>query len=99
MKHAFNKTNADGYTTITYGEKKHGDYYVTVNVVNKEHAVMTVWYHNAEGMDYDVAAEYDIAMLKHEVRKATGNMMARLCEGGYHFGAIHLLADFMQDLA
>lgn len=99
MKHTMDTTKQKGRTIYTYGEKKHGGYYVTINAHEQGYAWMAVWYCDEEAGDCDVATEFGMTMHKVELRRAAGRMMARLCEGGYHLDAIRLLTDLVQDVA
>ena len=99
MKHTMDTTKQKGRTIYTYGEKKQGGYYVTINAHEQGYAWMAVWYCDEEAGDCDVATEFGMTMHKVELRRAAGRMMARLCEGGYHLDAIRLLTDLVQDVA
>ena len=99
MKQTMTRTEQDGRVTYTYGERKHGNYYVTINLHDRGYAWMAVWYCDEEAGDCDIATEFEMAMQKVELRRAAGRMMQRLCEGGYHLDAIRLLTDLVQDVA
>lgn len=100
MKHEVIQKREDCRIIFTYGEHGHGEYYITINHTDgTEYAWMALWYCNAETGDHPVATEFNVEKTEVELRRAAGRMMQRICEGGYHVAAIHLLADLVQDVA
>ena len=100
MKHELTVNKTDDRTTHVYGKHGHGCYKLTVNRYdNCDYIWMAVWYCDEETGDHPVVTEFNVEKTKVEFRRAIGRMMAKLCEGGYHLDAVHLLTDFVQDVA
>jgi hypothetical protein len=98
MKHEATKTTNNGMMTYTYGEHGHLQYYVTIAANKDRKMYMALWICDEETGVFCIDTQ-DGIFNKWGLRQATGKMMARLCEGGYHIDAIRLLADFVQDVA
>ena len=96
-KHLIITAEHTTYTTYTYGEHGHGDYYVTFFAMG-DSMCASLYHVDAEYGDYEIATIEDLEQSRENMREAIAQLMATVVRSGHDLSALSLLADLAKDV-